>query len=109
MTLTKDAKTVLYVLYKEYITRRKLGFSKSFSRKFSSAKKIHEEFFAEYLLEYIEDSLRELGRNELLKNLYADNTVWHSTLTDFAIYTMENQTKETLLSLANFIKNFFPH
>ncbi len=90
MTLTKDAKTVLYKLYKEYSDRRKHGFTKSDSKNFINVEEIQKNFFPDLLLEDVEDSLRELGRNNFLNNLYADDTVYTCRLSDFAIATMEN-------------------
>lgn len=108
MVLTKDAKTVLFTLYKEYERRRKHGSSKSKAKNFDSAKSIQENFFPKMLLEDVEDSLRELGRNDFLDNFYADNTIYFCSLSDFAISTMESQAKETLLNIADFITKFIP-
>ena len=106
--LSKDAKTVLYTLYKEYLSRRKQGISKSKAKNFDSAQHIHSTFFSDWSLENIEDTLRELGRNKFLNNYYADQTIYHCELSDHAIVTMENQKKETLLSIADFISKFIP-
>lgn len=106
MSLTNDSKAVLYILYSEYRNRRKLGFSKSFSKTFGSAEKIQKDFCSNKILEDVEDSLRELGRNDFLNNFYADDTVTESELTDFAICTLEEQSRETLSSLINFVKYF---
>lgn len=108
MLLSQDAKSVLYTLYKEYRDRRNHGFSKSFSKNFHSAEYIHENFFPNLLLEDIEDCLRELGQNHFLNNLYADNTIYHCALTDYAIATMDSLPKEALLSIADFISKFIP-
>lgn len=108
MTLTKDAKTMLYKLYKEYSDRRKHGFSKSESKHFGSAETIRINFFPELPSEDIEDSLRELSRNDFLNNLYADNTVYDCRLSDYAVATMENIPKETFDSITDFIAKFIP-
>ncbi|MGN0405302.1 MAG: hypothetical protein ACI4F1_08780 [Bariatricus sp.] len=108
MTLTKDSKKTLYILYKEYCDRRKHGFSKSNSKNFVSAEFIHENFFPDSLLEDVEDSLRELGRCGYLDNTYADDTVYICHLSDYAIATLEELPKETLLSIADFISKFIP-
>lgn len=63
--LTKEAKTVLYQLYKEYLVRRDGNVSRSRAKCFSSA-------------------------------------------SDVAIVKMENQKKETLLTVADFISKFIP-
>lgn len=108
MVLTKDAKTVLFTLYKEYEKRKKSGTSKSKAKNFDSAKSIQENFFPKMLLEDVEDSLRELERNDFLDNFYADNTIYFCSLSDSAIAVMESQTKETLLNIADFIAKFIP-
>lgn len=108
MTLTNDSKKILYKLYAEYRDRCKHGFSKSDSKNFDCAKSIHDNFFPDLLLEDVEDSLRELGRNNFLNNKYADNTVYICHLSDHAIATMENLPKETLTSIGNFLSNFIP-
>lgn len=108
MTLTKDAKTMLYKLYKEYSDRRKHGFNKSDSKDFNNAEEIQKNFFPNLLLEDVEDSLRELGRNGFLNNLYADDTVYNCRLSDYAITTMENLPKETFNSNTDFIAKFIP-
>lgn len=106
--LTKDAKKVLYILYKEYSDRRKHGFSKSQSRNFSSTSSIHEQFLPDWDIDDLEEILRELGRNNFLNNFYADDTVYNCNLSDYAISTMENQRAESLLNAADFISKFIP-
>lgn len=106
--LTKYAKIMLYELYKEYVARRKVHVSKSESKDFKSAKSVHDNFFSDWLLEDVEETMRELGRNNFLNNFYADDTIYHSTLTDYAISVMENQKKETFLSVTDFIAKFIP-
>lgn len=104
--LTKDAKTMLYELYQEYKVRRQNHLSKSDSRDFKDAKSVHENFFPDWLLEDVEDTMCELGRNNFLNNMYASDTIHCCELTDYAIYVMENQKKETFLSVADFISKF---
>ena len=106
--LTKDAKKILFVLYKEYLDRRDHGISKSNAKDFDSAESIHNKFFSDWSLEDVEDTLRELGRNEYLKNFYADNTVYQCYLSDTAIAELENRPKEIFLSVTDFIAKFIP-
>ncbi len=108
MQLTKDAKSVLYILYKEYENRRKHNVSKSQAKSFDSAQSIQETFFPNSSLENIEDVLRELEKNNFLENFYADGTIYYCSLSDFAITTMNSQRKENLLSIADFISKFIP-
>ena len=106
--LTKDAKIVLYNMYKEYLIRRDNHIPRSKAKEFGSADNIQLSLFQDWSLEDVEDVLRELGRNGFLNNFYADNTVYDCSLSDEAIVKMENQKKETLLNVADFISKFIP-
>lgn len=106
--LSKDAKIVLYKLYKNYLLRRKNGFSKSESKIVPSVQELQKTLFQDWLLEDLEDSLRELGRNKYLNNLYADDTIYFCELSDSAIATMENLPAKAFTSLVNFLANFIP-
>lgn len=108
MPLSKEAKTVLYTLYKEYLNRRRHNVSKTKSKNFISAKSIHETFFPNWDLSDVEDALRELDRNNFMNNFYADGTIYECCLSDNAIVVMENQKQETLLNLVDFISKFIP-
>ena len=65
MTLSKDAKKVLYRLYKEYLDKRNHGFSKSDSVKFGSSEEIRNSLFPELLFDDVDCFLRELRDNDL--------------------------------------------
>lgn len=106
--MTNDSKKILYALYKEYDQRRKNGLSRMNSKYFSSAKDIQQNFFSEWLLTDVEDCLRELSREKYLDNLYGDNTITECFISEHAIEKMENQVKETFLSVADFISKFIP-
>ncbi len=106
--MTKDAKTMLYHMYKEYLLRRDNQQPKSKAKDFDCAETIHDTLFPDWCLEDVIETLRELGRNGFVKNLYADDTVYYCTLTDTAIATMENQKKETLLNVLDFVSKFIP-
>lgn len=106
--LSKESKRVLFELYKQYLSRRKAGVSKSQAMSFSSSESIKNEYFPTMLLDDIDECIRELGRAGYTKNLYADGIVYLFQLTDFAIITLENQAKDTFLSVADFIAKFIP-
>ena len=106
--LSKDAKKMLYVIYKEYLSKRKNNISKSKSKIIGSALNIQQHLFKNWTLEDVEETMRELDRNKFLDYLYADNTIHFSKLTDYAIATMENQKKEIFLNITDFITKFIP-
>lgn len=106
--LTSDAKTMMFELYKEYKNRRSVGIPKADAKNFISATSVMENFFPSWCLSDVEDTMRELGRNGYLNNLYADNTIYCCSLSDDAIAKLENQPKETFLSVADFISKFIP-
>lgn len=106
MTLTNDAKTILYKLYKEYRDRRKHGFPQSDSKNFGSAKTVHSEFFPNLLLEDVDVSLRELRDNNYIHGRLADGIVYTCELSDYAIATLESLPLNTLASVTDFILKF---
>lgn len=106
--MSKDAKAMLYHMYKEYLLRRDNGYTKSSAKDFDGANAIHNTLFPDWYLDDIVETLRELGHNGFVKNFYADNTVYYCSLTDYAIAAMENQKKENLLNVLDFISKFIP-
>lgn len=107
-SITKDSKRLLYILYKEYKSRRNNGTSKRRACYFESAKSIQQNFMPDELLEDVEEYLRELHRHEYVNNFYADNTIYDCYLSDAAISELEDLPKDTLLSVADFISKFIP-
>lgn len=106
--LTKDAKTMLYAFYKEYKKRRKTQLPKCNARVIGSCEVVQQDYFPNWHIEDIKDTMRELGRNNFLKNRHYDNTICYSQLTDYAISVMEIQKTETFLSITDFIAKFIP-
>lgn len=99
---------MLFVFYKQYQSKRKNDVSKIKSKKIGSANTVHENLISGWSLEDIEDTMRELGRNDFLSNSYFDNTITDSYLTDYALSVMENQKKEIFLNITDFIAKFIP-
>ena len=106
--LTKDSKTVLYHLYKEYHVRRSNGSSRSDSKDFGSSQHVQELLFPDWSVSDVDDCMCELSRNGYLRTHHASNLIYESELTDEAIVVMENQKKETLLNVVNFLAQFIP-
>lgn len=108
MLLTKQDKKILYGLYSEYLNRRKAGSSFSEACNFISGKSVYENFFPDMSYEDVDHSLRQLGKNNYLNNMYADNEVYHCVLSNDAVAYMESLSKETFLSVADFVSKFIP-
>ena len=108
MLLTKQDKKILYGLYSEYLNRRNAGLSFSEACNFISGKSVHENFFPDMSYEDVDHSLRQLGKNNYLNNMYADNEVYHCVLSNDAVAYMESLPKETFLSVADFVSKFIP-
>ena len=106
MTLSKDAKKVLYRLYKEYLDRHNHGFSQSDSVKFGSSEEIRNSLFPELLFDDVDCFLRELRDNDFLEGLLADGMVYKCELSNYAIATMEALPFDALASIADFVLKF---
>ena len=106
--LTKESKTVLYHLYKEYQVRRSNGVPRTDSKNFGSSESVHNLIFPDWLVSDIDDCMCELGRNGYLENNHASGLIIEAKLTDKAIVTLENQKKETLINVVNFLAQFIP-
>lgn len=66
------------------------------------------QIFPDWSVSDVDDCMCELGRNGYLDNHHASDFIYDSSLTDKAIVTMENQKKETLLNVVNFLAQFIP-
>lgn len=108
MSLTKQDKQILFRLYSEYQNRRKTGLSVPESSNFVSGRSVHENFFSEMSYKDVDYSLGQLGKDGYLKNMYADNEIYHCVLSNDAIAYMEDLPKETFLSVADFVAKFIP-
>lgn len=106
--ISKDAATVLHALYSQFLSRRKVGQSKSEARFFGTAESIYDDLCQDLCLEDVEDALRELGRCGYLINDYGEDTILNVYFTDSAIADCENATKDTIFSIADFASKFIP-
>lgn len=105
--LTLNAKIALYKLYKEYLDRRKHGFTQPFSKSFGSFEEIKKNFFSKTPSEDLNDSLHELTENGFLYDIPINDVTHKYELSNHAIATLEAIPKEAILSLAKFIPNLF--
>lgn len=106
--LTSKAKSMLYGLYKEYKNRRYNKMSRLAAKNFGSAEHLHDSLFQSWTLSDIKDIMHELDGAGYLNHLYSSNTIYESCLTDSAIAKLDNQPKDTFLSIADFISKFIP-
>lgn len=103
--LTLVSKKILFKLYKEYLDRRKLGFSLSISKNLGSFEEINANFFSDMLSEDLNNSLHELMDNGFLDDILTGNTMHSYELSNYAIATLEAIPTEAIRSLAKFIPN----
>lgn len=106
--ISKEAAIVLHSLYSQFLSRRKVGQSKSEAREYGSAKSIKDNFCTDMSISDIEDAMRELDRNGYLLNDYGDNTITQCELTDLAIMDCESAIPDKVISIADFISKFIP-
>lgn len=89
--LTKDAEYLLCSLYKTYVQKLKDGISKSNAKNSGSSATIQQNIFPKWSIEDVDETCRELNRAGMLDCMYADNTVYISTLSDKGIIYMEKR------------------
>lgn len=88
MSLTKDTEKAFKIIYCEYKSLRKKGFTKPDSAKFKDIKDISA--FSDWLSPDINASIDELRKEKYIK----ENILGHVTITDEGIKYMENKPKE---------------
>lgn len=106
--ISKESKTVLFVLYKQYLSRRKCGYFKADAMRFSSSIEIQKDFFPDMFPEDVDAALLELDQQGFVKVYSSDTMVHRAYLTDLAITTIESLPKEALSSLVKFLLHFVP-
>ncbi|MFS7394010.1 hypothetical protein AB6888_14305 [Carnobacterium maltaromaticum] len=102
-TLTKDAKYLLTVIYKEYLLDINNGISKNIAKQIGSSESINNNLVPEKLFDDVDETMGELGRADFLKNFYADNVVYQSVLTDKSIIYMETKFVRGLKDITEFL------
>ncbi len=102
VTLTKDADKTLCLIYKEYLSRRKNGVSKSDAIEFDFRKTINDLNIVN--ASDFSDELLELKDNNFIK-MYVTSDF---ELLPSAIIYMENRFKNGLIEVTDFIAKFIP-
>ena len=88
--LSKDAATLLHALYSQFLSRRKVGQSKSEAKEFSSAESIKDDFNFQMSTADVADLMWELSRVGYLNTLDYEDSIEQCELTDNAITDCEN-------------------
>ncbi len=106
--MTNDAKKMLYTLYQEYLSRRKAGEDKVHAKSFQNDQSIHDDFFPDWSVSDVRDTLLELEDLGYLYVFYADASVYWCRLENSAISLFENLPGDAIRNLASFIAQFIP-
>lgn len=101
--LTKDQQYILSVLYKNYLECVKSGVVKLTCNNFESAEDIHSKYFQKLHFEDVENDLKKLKKSGFLNGIFADNTLYHVTISDKTIVYFENEFKNNLKSIIDSI------
>lgn len=89
--LTKNARKLIRVLYRQYHKRCKQGVAKAEARFFGGAASIQEKLLPRWTVEDIDYACRELRDAEYLNCFILDNVVAETALENKGIAYMENQ------------------
>lgn len=104
--LSKKADMLICLIYKKYKNDIKSGISLDKAKILGGSNKIQETIAPKLSPEDVDSLCRELGRYSLLKNMYADDIVYFTTLSDSAIVYMENRFKNNFKELLEYIEKF---
>ena len=106
--ITKDAGRLLVLLYKSYKDRCKNGMDMEVSACFDGADEVQAQFLPKRSGPDVLSLLWELERHDFIETQCADNAITETILTTKAISYMENQLKNGLKEIAEFIGNLIP-
>lgn len=102
--LTKDADKLIVLIYHEYLSRRKKGYSKSDAGNFEFEDLTSINKLSSWLQDDIEDTLAELHQ----KNLIDMDLSFTFDITYEGIVYLENRFKNNLSEVTDFIAKFIP-
>jgi hypothetical protein len=102
--LTKDADTLICLLYKAYIEKRESGVSKANAKSFGGSDNIHQSIVPSWPFDDVDETCRELDRAGLLNCQYADNIVYFANLPNESITYMEGRFGRKLGNVLDYIK-----
>ena len=104
LQLSREADTLLCVLYKEYLQRRKQGSSKVQAAAFAGSEFVHTQLMPRWSVEDVDETCRELNDAGLLSCFIADNQVCEIKLVNTGIVYMENRFTLGIESVFNYLE-----
>lgn len=108
--LSKNAETLIKILYARYLRQLQCGKSKFDSANFGSSEDIYNTFCAEWTIDDLDFILCELGEKGLVHNDCSDDSIEFCSLTTNGIVYMEGRfgrNIELVLKAIGTIKNIF--
>lgn len=102
--LSKDADALICLIYKYYLNSRNNGSSKSKAKELGSSEDINNNIIPEWSFDDVDDTCRELNRNNLLNIAYSSNICYDVELTDKAIVYMENRFSNKVQNVLTYIQ-----
>ena len=102
--LSKDADSLICLIYKYYLESHNNGIPKSKAKLLGSSHNIHDNIIPEWSFDDVDDTCRELDRAHLLSINYADDICYTIILNDEAIVYMENRFKNGLSDLLDYFQ-----
>lgn len=109
--LSKEAKTLIRAIYKEYKRRRKAGMPKDQARSFGDSDTIQANILDKWNINDIDEACQELNNAGLIDCLLLDSTIGETDLTDEGINFMENYNTGKLSvfwKLLELVRSFLP-
>ncbi|MCO6532397.1 hypothetical protein [Lactobacillus sp.] len=103
--LTRDAKYLVSVLYKEYLSRRKQGKTKEESGFFLDIRDV-QKLIPHWSIDDATTVCNELKTKELIDCRYGSNRPVYIHLTSDAISMLENKFKNNMKTVLGYIKDF---
>lgn len=106
--LTKDAKSVLLKLYKNYLEKIASGVARDQAKQFGSSEDIKDNILPDETIDNIDSYCYELRDQNYLHVVGADNSIYLSELTSLAINAMENRFAKNVAKVVNAISKLAP-
>lgn len=106
--LSKDADTLICLIYKYYLELCGTGIPKSKAKFLGSSHEIHENIIPEWNFDDVDSTCNELGKNQLLDISPYNNICGIVNLSDNGIVYMENRFSDKIEKVVDYISKFIP-